>query len=416
MPSEARPLGLLFIDLDGFKAINDAHGHLAGDRLLRATARRLVRVAPAGATVTRFGGDEFVVLLPAMDDADAATTVAQAMRNAVIAPLRLSGRRVSLTCSIGVALGPRDANTADELVRAADRAMLEAKAGGRNQVCLLDVHGQQRLDRRGRLRRELGEALDKDRLNAAFQPLLDLRTGLVAGVELLARWHDPEMGHVSPAEFIPLAEESGLIGALGAWALREGLRAGRALRTDGHLLAGSDLRVAVNVSPVQLADAELVHTLMSVVQAEGGDPRWIELELTESVQLAEDEACLDRLRQLRELGFHLTLDDFGAGYSSFSYLSRLYFERLKIDRALVQAALHAPERTAVTASIIAMAHGLGLTVAAEGIETPAQQALLAAQGCDVVQGYHIARPMPLADLLVWRPARAELPTPGAVPH
>lgn len=397
-------LGLLFIDLDGFKAVNDAHGHLSGDRLLRATAHRLVKVAPTGATVTRFGGDEFVVLLPGLNGGDAATVVAQALRAAVMAPLRLSGRRVSLSCSIGVAHGPRDARTADELVRAADRAMLEAKAGGRNQVCALDIDGQQRLDRRGRLRRELGDALDRGRLRAAFQPSVDLRTGLVAGVELLARWHDPEMGSVSPAEFIPLAEESGLISALGTWALREGLRAARALRCRGQLLAGSVARVAINVSPVQLADADLVQTLMDVVLAEGGDPRWIELELTESVQLAEDASCLERLRQLRELGFHLALDDFGAGYSSFSYLSRLYFERLKIDRALVQAAQHAPERSAVTASIIAMAHGLGLTVVAEGIETPAQRALLAQQGCDVIQGYLIARPMPLEALLVWRPA------------
>lgn len=402
---EASLLGVLFIDLDGFKAINDAHGHEAGDRLLRAIARRLTRGVGERGVVTRFGGDEFVVLLPGLADGGMAKTVAQALRSAVLTPLRLSGRRVTLSCSIGVALGPRDAHTADELLRTADRAMLQAKAGGRNQVCALDAGGQQRLDRRGRLRRELGPALECGRLSAAYQPLLDLRTGGVAGVELLARWHDAELGHVAPAEFIPLAEEAGLIGALGSWALREGLRAARVLRSGGGLQGGGEPRVAINVSPLQLADAALVETLMQVVEDEDGDPRWIELELTESVQLAEDNACLERLRRLRELGFHLALDDFGAGYSSFSYLSRLYFERLKIDGDLVQAALQAPERSAVTASIVAMAHGLGLQVVAEGVETAAQQALLTAQGCDIVQGFHIARPMPLADLLVWQPAR-----------
>ncbi len=399
---EGLSLGVLFIDLDGFKAINDSHGHLAGDRLLRATARRLLRVAPADAMVTRFGGDEFVVLLPGLSDVNEAASVAQALRTAVMAPMRLSGRRVSLSCSIGVAMGPGDARTPDELVRAADRAMLQAKATGRDRVCALDSDGQQRLDRRGRLRRELGVALEQGRLQAVFQPMLDLRTGGLAGVELLARWHDPELGLVSPSEFVPLAEQSGLIGALGRWALREGLRAAHALRQAPGRPGVAAPRVAINLSPVQLADVTLVESLLKVVQAEAGDPSWIELELTESVQLAEDEACLDRLRQLRERGFHLALDDFGAGYSSFSYLSRLYFERLKIDRAVVHAAAQVPERSAVTASIIAMAHGLGLQAVAEGIESAAQQALLASQGCDIVQGLHVGRPMPLEEMLSWR--------------
>jgi EAL domain-containing protein (putative c-di-GMP-specific phosphodiesterase class I) len=291
--------------------------------------------------------------------------------------------------------------------------MLEAKAAGRNRVCELDAIAQQRLDRRGRLRRELGHAIEQERLSAVFQPLWDVQRQCLSGVELLARWHDPELGWVSPAEFIPLAEESGQIAALGLWAIRAAVHAAIALRAAGHWTpdADAELRVSVNVSTVQLADPMLVETLVGAVADAGGEPGWIELELTESVQLAEDPETQKRMRRLREAGFSLAIDDFGAGYSSFSYLSRLYFDRLKIDRALVSAAMQAGDRSAVTGSIIVMAHRLGLQVVAEGIETVAQVELLAQQGCDILQGYGIARPMPLADLLQWRVP----PSPPAVP-
>ncbi len=396
------PLAMAFIDLDGFKALNDAHGHQAGDRALRTTARRLVRSAPPGATVARYGGDEFVVLMPRAT-ASVALAAAQRLRIAVQAPLRLSERRVSLSCSIGVALSARDADTADELLRSADRAMLQAKAAGRNQVHELTPDGQERLGRRSRLRRDLGEALASGGLSAVYQPLLDLRSGHMAGVELLARWQHAELGLVSPAEFIPVAEESGQVGELGVWALRTATRAAMALRSSAMWQEGEAPRVAFNLSTLQLADPALVPKLVAAVRAEGGQPRWLEVELTESIQLAEDPEWQERLRQLRQAGFHLSLDDFGAGYSSFSYLSRIYFDRLKIDRALVHAASQSPDRRAVTGSIIAMAHGLGLQVVAEGIESAEQHALLQAQGCDLVQGFHICRPMPLAALLAWRP-------------
>jgi EAL domain-containing protein (putative c-di-GMP-specific phosphodiesterase class I) len=352
--------------------------------------------------VARYGGDEFVVLMPRAT-ASVALAAAQRLRIAVQAPLRLSERRVSLSCSIGVALSPRDADTADELLRSADRAMLQAKAAGRNQVHELTPDGQERLGRRSRLRRDLGEALASGGLSAVYQPLLDLRSGHMAGVELLARWQHAELGLVSPAEFIPVAEESGQVGELGVWALRTATRAAMALRSSAMWQEGEAPRVAFNLSTLQLADPALVPKLVAAVRAEGGQPRWLEVELTESIQLAEDPEWQERLRQLRQAGFHLSLDDFGAGYSSFSYLSRIYFDRLKIDRALVHAASQSPDRRAVTGSIIAMAHGLGLQVVAEGIETAEQHALLQAQGCDLVQGFHICRPMPLAALLAWRP-------------
>lgn len=398
-------LGLLFIDLDGFKAVNDAHGHLAGDRLLRQTARRLVRKAPADAFVARYGGDEFVVALTGLTSAATALDTAQQLRRVVRAPMKLGRRRVEMSCSIGVAIGPRDAHTSEELLRRADRAMLEAKATGRNQVLELDAQTQQRLDRRGLLRRELGAAIAGDRLTAALQPLWDVRRQCLGGVELLARWQDPQLGAVSPSEFIPVAEESGLIRALGVWAMREAVVAAQALRRAGQWPDAGDgtMRVSVNVSPVQLADPDLVNTLVSTVQAAGGRTAWIELELTESVQLAEDAATQQRMRQLREAGFSLAIDDFGAGYSSFSYLNRACFDRLKIDRALVQGGTQNGDRSAVLGAIVLMAHRLGLGVVAEGIETSAQAESLARQGCDWLQGYGIARPMPLGALLQWRP-------------
>lgn len=394
-------LGLLFVDLDGFKDVNDTHGHLAGDHLLRVTARRLVRHATPGALVTRFGGDEFVVLLPGLTTPDEVLSVAQRLRSAVLAPLRIDRRPIRLSCSIGVAVGPRDASIPEELLRRADRAMLEAKGAGRNRVLELDAGGQQRLDRRSRIRRELGPAIDGGRLSAAFQPLWDLQHGGLAGVELLARWTDPALGPVSPAEFIPVAEESGLIGRIGVWAVAQASAAARALRARTPGPFPANLRVAVNLSTVQLASAGLVEDLRSAVEQAGGEPGWLQLELTESQQLAEDPSVRQRLRDLQALGFNLAIDDFGAGYSSFTYLNRDFFDRLKIDRGLLQAATANPTRTAVIGSIVAMARRLGLDVVGEGVETAAQLDLLRSQGCDVVQGFHIARPMPLAELLAW---------------
>ncbi len=278
--------------------------------------------------------------------------------------------------------------------------MLQAKLGGRNQVHQLDADGQHRLKRRGRLRRELGHAIESRLLSAAYQPLWDVRRYCMAGVEWLARWHDAELGWVSPADFIPVAEESGQIRALGDWAVREAVGAALALRAAGRW--ADDLRISVNVSMVQLGDPQLVERLTGAVAEAGGQPAWLELELTESVQLAEDPMVQSRMRRLREAGFNLAIDDFGAGYSSFSYLNRDYFDRLKIDRALVQAAIGASDRSAVAGSIILMAHRLGLQVVAEGIETAEQIELLAAQDCDILQGYYIARPMPLQQLLAWR--------------
>jgi diguanylate cyclase (GGDEF)-like protein len=403
-------LGLLFVDLDGFKSLNDAHGHLVGDRLLRLSAKRLRRRAPASAQVTRFGGDEFVVLLPALADPAAARAVAQQLRESILEPFKLGERLCTLSCSIGIGVGPHTGQTPDELLRQADRAMLQAKAAGRNRVCELDAGERARLDRRGRLRRDLGHAIASGKLSAAFQPLWDVRRQRLWGVELLARWHDAELGPVSPAEFVPLAEESGLIGELGLWALRAAVHAAHALRAGSGAFAqaacgqGPAPRIGVNLSTVQLSSPSLVETLAGTVAAAGGRCDWIELELTESVQLAENADVQERLRQLREAGFGLAIDDFGAGYSSFSYLGRAWFDSLKIDRSLVSTAMRASDRQAVTGSIVAMAHRLGMRVVAEGVETAEQLALLAQQGCDVAQGYHIARPMPLGALLSWQPA------------
>lgn len=400
-------VGVLFVDLDGFKAVNDGHGHLAGDRLLRLTSRRLVRHAPPDALVARFGGDEFVVVLPQIADATVIAQVANRLRKLLSAPMRNGGRPLRLSCSIGVAVGPRDADTPEQLLRLADWAMLKAKTAGRNQVVGAEAVDPDQLNRRSRLLRELGPAIRGGQLHAVFQPLWDLRGGRLCGVELLARWNDPVLGSVSPAEFIPLAERSGLIGDLGLWAMAQGVQAARTLRATA---ATRGAKVSINLSTVQLAQPRLVQTLLRAVSEAGGMPDWFELELTESVQLSQDSAVQHRLGRLRDAGFSLAIDDFGAGYSSFSYLGRAFFDRLKIDRGVINAAMHSGHRSAVTGSIIAMAHRIGMTVVAEGVETAEQMALLADQGCDIVQGYHIARPMPLDRLQQWS-GPAAMPPP-----
>jgi diguanylate cyclase (GGDEF)-like protein len=394
-------LGVLFVDLDGFKEINDSHGHLSGDHLLCATARRLEQESTPGAIITRFGGDEFVVLLPNLATPAQVLAAAQTLRNAVLAPLDLDGRSVCLSCSIGVAVSPRDGHSPEALLRRADQAMLEAKTAGRNRVFELDQIGQARLDRRSWIKRELEAAIHDGRLFPAFQPLWNARRGECFGVELLARLEDPELGPISPGEFIPLAEETGLITRLGVWAVAQASAAVRALRDSPGSSIPDDFRIAVNLSTVQLATPTLVDDLRAAVDDAGGKPQWIQLELTESRRLAEDAAIQQRLRDLKALGFTLAIDDFGAGYSSFSYLNSDFFDRLKIDRSLLEAASKTPARAAVIGSIVAMARHLGLDVVGEGVETEQQLQLLAAEGCDNVQGFHIARPMPLESLLKW---------------
>lgn len=399
--NEGTQLGVLFIDLDGFKEINDSHGHLAGDHLLRATARRLQLEATPGAIVTRFGGDEFVVLLPRLSTPEEVVRTAQTLRSVVLKPMSIDGRSITPSCSIGVAVGPRDATSPEELLRRADQAMLEAKKTGRNRVLELDSSGQARLDRRSWIRRELKACIDDGRLTPVFQPIWDARSRRMTGVELLARLNDPEFGAVSPAEFIPLAEESGLIIRLGLWAVAQASAAARLLRDQAQGPVSEELRVSVNLSSAQLGSDTLVQDLVDAVANAGGQNHWLQLELTESRQLAEDAAVRQRLIDLRRLGFTLAIDDFGAGYSSFSYLSNDFFDRLKIDRGLIETAAQDARGSAVIGSIVAMAQHLGLDVVGEGVETQEQLELLSTQGCDVVQGYHIARAMPIEMLLEW---------------
>ncbi|EAQ98075.2 EAL domain-containing protein [Congregibacter litoralis] len=395
-------LGVLFIDLDEFKEVNDSYGHLAGDHLLVATARRLEQHAPPGATVTRFGGDEFLVLLPDLLTPDEVMATARELNDSVVEPLVIDGFPLHLSCSIGVAIGPRDAGTAEELLRRADQALLEAKAAGKNHVLALDESGQQRRDRRSKIRRELEASITDGRLFPAFQPQWDLQRNRLHGIELLARMSDPELGAVSPAEFIPLAEESGLIVKLGLWAVVEATQAAKALRARMPSWVREDLRISVNLSSVQLGSPTLVDDLNSAVRTAGGKPEWLRLELTESRQLAEASVIRQRLLNLRALGFTLAIDDFGVGYSSFSYLSSDFFDELKIDRSLLLAAMGSPTRAVVIGSIVAMAHRLGLDVVGEGAESEEQEDLYIAQGCSVIQGFHIARPMPLDSLLDWQ--------------
>lgn len=397
-------LAVLFIDLDGFKLVNDGFGHPMGDRVLSIIARRLKRSAPEGSVVARFGGDEFVVVLPAQPTLSQVRTDAQQfalkLQQRLARPVHSSNGTVQLSASVGIALGPMDADTPDELIRQADRAMLQAKKSGGAQAQMLDVITQQTLDRQGIVRRDLHQAISEQHLEPWLQPVVDARTGTMRHIELLARWMHPQLGDITPAEFVPLAEETGLIEPLGDWALRAAVQAALQLQHQGLPI------ISVNLSPRLLSDAELAQRYGDLVRAAGLLPQGLRFELTESVQLAEDPQCMHNLELLRAQGFSLALDDFGAGYSSFNYLSRLRFEQVKIDQSMVLASCQGGRSQTVMRSVVAMAQALGMEVVAEGIETDEQLAHVIAQGCNLVQGFLVGRPMPLQGLKAWLAERS----------
>lgn len=398
-----RALAVLFLDLDRFKVINDSLGHGAGDRLLRVVAQRLETWARDGDTVARLGGDEFVAVLPDIDRPEGASLVADRMRVAVAEPVTLAGHEVRVTVSVGAALYPRDGGDCETLLKNADAAMYRAKelGGDRFHFCTEDLNNRAlaRLTLEGDLRR----ALDNDELELHYQPQLRLGSSEVVAVEALVRWQHPERGMVSPGDFIPVAEETGLIVPIGEWVLYEAARQCRAWR-DAGLGAGGDrpLRVAVNLSARQLAQPDLDRLLERVLAETGLEPDTLELELTESTVMSDPDAVQERLERLRRVGAGIAIDDFGTGYSSLSQLRHFPFDTLKIDRTFVRDIPGDADATAIVRTIIAMGHVLKLRVIAEGIETAEQLDYLRQRGCDEGQGFFIGRPMPaeaVAELL-----------------
>jgi diguanylate cyclase (GGDEF)-like protein/PAS domain S-box-containing protein len=410
-------IAVLFLDLDRFKDINDSLGHAAGDRILRAAAVRLQQTVGEQHTVARLGGDEFTVVLENLPSTDDGDRVAREIIMSFEAPLVLDDRQeIAISPSIGISLYPDNAQVPTELLKQADTAMYQAKAAGRRTYMRYDDGMDVAIRQRATISGALRKVLDRGELRLVYQPRLALATSRITGVEALLRWYSDEHGEIAPADFIPLAEESGLILEIGEWVLREACLALR--RWHQHGL--SDLSVAVNVSVLQLLRGDFAEVVRRVLVDTGLPPAALELELTESVLMANAEQTAVKLQAFRALGVSLAIDDFGTGYSSLAYLKRLPITTIKIDKAFIGDLTHDPEDAAITTTVITMAHSLGLNVVAEGVETEAQMQFLARHRCDEIQGFWLSPALDahgcLAFIRNWAPAAtARAPLQASAP-
>ena len=393
-------LALLLLDLDRFKQINDSLGHEIGDRVLLDCADRLKTCLRQGDVVARISGDQFALLVHEADAPDAEAT-ARRVLDAVSHPCSVDGLQFTLTCSVGVALFPVDGNDADMLVRHAESAMKRAKQGGRACFRFHQAHQDADMRQRMRLDHAMRQALASQRFRLHYQPQIDLRSGAVVGAEALIRWRDPELGEVSPGQFIPVAEETGFIIAIGDWVLEQAVRQAARWRDSGLVMP-----VSVNVSALQFQQADFNTRVASVLREHGLDGALLELELTESILVHDADEALARLSQLSQLGVRLAIDDFGTGYSSLAYLKRFPIDRLKIDRSFVMGVPTDESDRAIVRAIVQLAQALDMKVIAEGVETEPQRAFLLELGCDEFQGFLYA---PALDALSFearvRPAR-----------
>ncbi|MEA2374911.1 MAG: hypothetical protein QOD53_1374, partial [Thermoleophilaceae bacterium] len=407
---KASQAAVMFLDVDNFKLINDSLGHEAGDRLLCAIGPRLAGVLRPSDTVARFGGDEFVILAEEVGDGRDALVLAERLQSSLGDPFVLDGEEHFLTASIGVALATGRYESPDPLMRDADAAMYRAKERGRAQCELFDDAMRNQV--RGRLRMEnaLRGVIERDELRAYYQPIVSLADGSISGLEALMRWQHEGLGPVSPIEFIPIAEDTGLIVPLGAWMLEEVCRQ---IVLWEQELGAAPPPISVNLSPRQVAHAELVPMVARVLERTGVDPARLALEITESVLISEADSPWNTLQALKKLGVTLMLDDFGTGYSSLSYLKRFPVDVLKVDRTFVDGLGSEAEDSAIVKAVVGMACALDLSVVAEGVETEQQVECLRQLGCERAQGFYFGRPRPAADTTaLLRPGDAWL---GALP-
>lgn len=394
-----RGCALLLIDLDHFKIINDSLGHNIGDQLLKAVGERLQHLFGSGISLARLGGDEFAVLAENCPQVVQAAALAQRVIEGLKEPFQLDGHQLFISASIGISLFPSDSLNAEQLLRNADSALFKAKSAGREGYALyteeLTAHAQHRVEMAGELRR----ALEQDELRVYYQPVHDLSTSRLIGVEALVRWEHPQRGLVSPGEFIPIAERTGLIAEIDAWVMQQSCRQMCRWLQDGVELSF----IAVNVSSRLFARRELYHQVAKVLDDTGLDPALLELEVTESAVMDDPEVALEQLHRLRELGVSLAIDDFGTGYSSLLRLKRLPVQKLKIDQGFVAGLPWDEDDAAIVRVVIALAQSMGMQVQAEGIEQAEQARFLLDQSCDLGQGYWFGRPMP-ADQIDWQRA------------
>ena len=388
-----KDLAVVFIDIDGFKSVNDGLGHRAGDNVLRVIAERLLSILGPRETAARFSGDEFVVLLREAG-LESGVTLARvaALRAAVGAPIAIGDRTFHLTTSMGVAHYPRDGATAEVLVTNADAALYRAKEFGRDNVQLFT--SEMKLGSEGRLFRqeEMRRGLCEEEFVLHYQPQVSLNTGRVEGVEALVRWQHPALGLLAPGDFIPLAEQTGLIVKLGDWVLRGACRQARTWQQAGLL----PVTVSVNVSARQFRERDWVSHVAAALAESDLDPHWLELELTESLIMQDPRTAVATMQALRDIGVQIAIDDFGTGYSNLSSLNTFPISRLKIDQSFMRGLPDAKGDSAITGAMVSLGHQLGLSVIAEGVETAAQMEFLRQRGCDAVQGYFVGRPMAAA--------------------
>ncbi len=383
-------LALLYLDLDRFKAVNDSHGHPVGDELLRAVAARLRACVRDSDLVARLGGDEFAVAQCGAPQPAASRQLAQRLIEALAAPFELAGVQAHIGASVGIAVAPFDGDDPDTLLKNADLALYRAEADGRGTMRYFEPA----MDERARLRRaleaDLREALAQGQLHLEYQPLVRLTDGMVGGVEALLRWRHPARGGVSPAEFVPLAEDNGLIVPIGRWVLEQACR--DALRWP------ASVRVAVNVSAVQFRQDTLLRDVAHALAHSGLPATRLELEITESVMLREPAQAVAQLRQLRAHGVHIALDDFGTGYSSLATLHAFAFDRLKIDRSFVRDLGARDDARSIVRAVAGLGRSLGIATTVEGVETAEQLAIARDEGCVEAQGYLFSRPRPADEI------------------
>jgi diguanylate cyclase (GGDEF)-like protein/PAS domain S-box-containing protein len=390
MREQQSRLAVFCIDLDGFKDVNDALGHPVGDALLRLAAERLRACAREGDTVARLGGDEFAIIQDSIQDVEQAGALARRIVEVIGAPFHVDEHDVVVSASIGIAVAPHDGSDPDNLLKYADMALYAAKTDGRRTYRFFEAEMNERLHARRAMETDLRAAFQRDEFELYYQPSIDIQSGRIVGFEALLRWNHPERGVVLPGEFIALAESIGLIVPLGEWVLRQACAA--AARWP------DDIAVAVNLSPLQFKNANLVQTVTTALAASGLPPRRLELEITESVLLQENENNPATLHRLRDLGVRIALDDFGTGYSSLSYLRVFPFDRIKIDGSFVKELPHNVECVSIIRAVADLARGLHMMTTAEGVETTEQLDELRAHGCTAAQGYLFSRPLPGGDI------------------
>jgi diguanylate cyclase (GGDEF)-like protein/PAS domain S-box-containing protein len=380
----------LLLDLDNFKTVNDTLGHPAGDKLLVAVASRLRAVVRETDTIARMGGDEFAIVQTSIMQPADATALAHRLIETVSAPYSIDGHQMVIGTSIGIALGPSDGTSPDQLIRNADLALYRAKGDGRGTYSFFERDMDAQMQVRRALEYDLRSALSAGQFEMHYQAVLNLASDTVSGFEALIRWRHPMKGMVAPGAFIPLAEEMGLIVSLGEWALREACAT--AAKWPG------ELRIAVNLSPVQFRTPGLVQVIVGALASTGLAPERLELEITESTLLQDSEATLSTLYQLRALGVRIAMDDFGTGYSSLSYLQSFPFDKIKIDRSFIKDIADGVGSLNIVRAVAAMANGLGMTTTAEGVETQEQMDTVRAEGCTEMQGFLFCRPLPASDV------------------